>query len=152
MSREKPNYANRATSGLSKFSLSDHINRKRTEIYACQPCDYKTVHKTYLNRHTWWNHMNKQTFSCACVLLINHVKIKHTAGKKMFSCDFCDFEICWLDSFKSHIGDYHRNNYNQHSKDPVAVFSCQICFYKTIATSICLKVWKLGRLHGTPQR
>nr|CAH7729051.1 unnamed protein product [Callosobruchus chinensis] len=108
----------------SKITLDDHVVRKhpdlaasiRRKIYECSECNYKTVIKAYLDKHSSTHSDSGSGFQCIHCKgtfkskrgLDNHVAKRHpnvisSVDKKVYECTSCVYKTTLKHNFERHM-------------------------------------------------
>ncbi|XP_039300537.1 gastrula zinc finger protein XlCGF57.1-like, partial [Nilaparvata lugens] len=119
--------------GLNEHSISpvekcteSSVAGKKTKLYNCAHCSYKTPRFTDLKTHIR-KHTGEKPFRCEfceykCADSSGFRKhIRTHTGEKPFSCKFCEYKSAELGSLKTHI--------RTHTGEKP--FSCKFCDYKS---------------------
>ncbi|XP_039300862.1 zinc finger protein 77 isoform X2 [Nilaparvata lugens] len=123
--------------GLNAHSISlveectePSVAGKKTKLYSCADCSYKTPSITHWKRHMT-KHTREKPFSCEycdykCARSSNlksHIRT-HT-GERPFSCEYCDYKCAQSATLERHI--------RTHTGEKP--FSCKYCDYKCARSS-----------------
>ncbi|XP_039299129.1 oocyte zinc finger protein XlCOF6-like [Nilaparvata lugens] len=119
--------------GLNQHSISPvetyiepTVAGKKTKLYSCADCSYKTTWIRNIKRHNMRKHTGEKPFSCELCdfkcsdsyALKQHIRT-HT-GETPFSCEYCDYRCARTSDLKKHI--------RTHTGE--TPFSCEYCDYK----------------------
>ncbi|CAG2119661.1 unnamed protein product, partial [Medioppia subpectinata] len=112
----------------SKLRLNGHKSAKHGTAYQCSHpgCDYKTGHKSALNKHRL-NHVNDYQFKCGCDKAFKTQKYLNLHQKRVHPDSFAD--IPWIEC--SHTGCQYRSKCKRdiktHIKEHTKPCICEIC-------------------------
>ena len=123
---------NIAVDGKSNYVIYEqpqrHVNttHKKCEEFSCHLCDYKTIHKHFLNNHVKRIHQRIKRFHCGqCDYksydsgnLERHSKMVHLQIKSRFACELCDYKTFLAANLNWPVKAVHLQ---------IKIYSCYFC-------------------------
>jgi len=123
--------------GPHSYHIPKHENIDQLEFVnahlSCSQCDYKSFHRSALERHIQAVHDKCKVYECekcdyktghASALKRHQNKIHDKSSQTVFACDECDYTTVHKSALKRHTA-------NRHEKDCQTYHKCSACEYKT---------------------